>query len=108
MKRGWFQIHLSTLGINVFVAGMLLWSNLGRTGDYWYTKSEQFIGHSLGFPFECGRSGILKHFLYGTTRELFEMNYAVAAMDLGVALVVLFVFGFFLEFRIRRREVRER
>jgi hypothetical protein len=106
MNCKWFQIHLSTLSINLFAAGMLLWINFGRTVDYWYTKSEQFIGHTLGFPFECGRCGILKHFLNGTTRELFEMNYDVAAMDLGVGLVVLFVFGFFLEFRIRRREAR--
>jgi len=45
MKRTWFQLHLSTLLILSFVAGVLLWANLRGF------RSDGYDFENYGFPF---------------------------------------------------------
>jgi hypothetical protein len=79
---------------------------VGHPLQYWYTKSEEFIGHTVGFPIECGHSGFLKHFSNGNTRDFFELNYDTAMLDVLIGIAALLFVGVVSETFFRRREAR--
>jgi len=46
-KRRWFQIHLSTAVVLMFVAGGMLWSNLREREDDWGYEYSAYTHHGL-------------------------------------------------------------
>jgi hypothetical protein len=102
-KRPWFQFHLSTAIVLMFVASGLLWANLsespaGNLSDWGVTV------HIYGWPAK----------VYWVTSDKTgdgffwkeRGGYSGLAMDAGAALAVLLAVAVFCEWRIRRRERR--
>ena len=114
-KRRWFQIHLSTAVVLMFVAGGLMWANVAekiecKTGHSWMPDEGitsqmnpiQYDEHKWGWPsIIClRRSGAfvsaLRH--YGTRPVI---------IDVLVAFAILAAVAFVCEWLIRRREARK-
>jgi hypothetical protein len=117
-KRPWFQFHLSTAIVLMFVAAILLWANLRPT-----IRSIAIVSglpnveeHSRGWPVRFWTTVLV---FSGTHRVSFEpepyTDYAddmpmprfwtgMLAADGAVAVVTLLATGVLLEWRIRRKE----
>ena len=101
-KRPWFQYHLSTAVVVMFVASGLLWANLseapgGNLSDWGVTV------HVYGWPAK----------VYWVTADntgagFFwkERGYGGLAIDAGIALAILLTVAVLCEWAVRRRERR--
>ena len=95
-KRPWFQYHLSTLCVLMFVAAGLLWLNMGK--DKFHLSPNRCWN---GWPWSCrNMQGNL--FAPSTWRAYYE--YPQLAGDIFVALAILLAVAFLLESRIRRAD----
>ena len=109
-KRPWFQFHLSTAIVLMFVAGGILWANLQERIVYEFYADLIFCEvHGRGLPLCFQRltsqtegSDEVTH-LYGTM----SWRYDGLAVDLVLALVVLLAVGSICEWLIRRRERKQ-
>ncbi len=94
-KRPWFQFHLSTAVVLMFVAAGLLWLNMRDTWSPWvilhgwpFVATERMVHFDNDFPF-----------------ALHVKPLGLAANAL-FALVVLYLVAFLCEWRIRRKSAR--
>jgi hypothetical protein len=104
-RRPWFQLHLSTCVVLMFVAGALVWANARSclTVEYgydWSGGTTAFRVYRIGWPvtLEQQYDQQLGAFL------LEPRSYIVPAIDIGVALMVLFGSVLLCEWLARRRE----
>ena len=118
-RRPWFQIHLSTAIVLMFVAGGLLWANLNAHPKSYvsgYEISEDSYDPVItkiwirGWPFPCftfktsistGNTIVLEI----PTPQGHYIPWKVAA-DICIAFALLAASAFVCEWRIRRREAR--
>ncbi|MGD0091050.1 MAG: hypothetical protein ABSE73_14120 [Planctomycetota bacterium] len=125
-KRPWFQYHLSTAVVLMFVAGGIMalnWFRGSETGTYTYDVSGAVFGPAIGtlpqhgWPFRFTDSRV-EYFdvIYevpvpGATMSLPVqtpcISYRWLVADIAVALTILLATGIALEWRIRRRERRQ-
>ena len=115
-RRAWFQLHLSTAIVMMFVAGGLLWANLIVTRieepgkKDWYRNGPPKYGWLeyygwpkpafTRFPIWVG-SAVWRE---SGVNETFVWQYA--AIDVATAAAVLFATLFACEWLVRRREAR--
>ena len=123
-RRGWFQIHLSTAIVLMFVAGGMIWVNcLNRevnTDMLYHVAPDGTIinsspRHVYGWPFgiyedyningEHVKRGLKGPFV--TSDILTDWNLWAAVFNISSALPVLGVVAFLCEWLIRRREARK-
>jgi len=114
-RRAWFQIHLSTAIVMMFVAGGLMWMNmrLQRFEDLPFDANKQEylkIGwiEAYGWP----KYAFIRCPLYGGSAVYREMGVnesfllSYAAINLATAITILLLTTFLCERQIRRREAR--
>jgi hypothetical protein len=112
MKRRWFQIHLSTAIVMMFVAGGLLWINLKEPSDEpVFEKDVNYVIHGRGWPLptcrivvvagESPRKAFLSAQRHGNEHE------SILLIDAAIALTIVWMTGMGLESIIRRREARK-
>lgn len=94
-KRRWFQIHLSTAAVLMFLAGGLIWLNLTNLGRGDGTLSLK-IKYGYPEPVYWGHNTTDAHFYW-----------EAIAINLLFGLLVLFCVARICEFLIRRRESRK-
>jgi hypothetical protein len=94
MKRRWFQIHLSTAVVLMFVAGAMIWVNLA-----WTEAAIAGLDHHrlIGFPFS----------FYGQQGQRKEILIVELFLNLAFWSGLLTYIAFVCERRIRRREARK-
>jgi hypothetical protein len=101
MKRAWFQIHLSTAMVMMFVTGGLIWANLCGGQHALLTRFTDHMAKPYGWPATA-------YYLWiGNSPESWKVRgdgILIDALFAGVALLTVF-FG--CEYFIRRREVRK-
>ena len=111
-KRPWFQFHLSTAVVLMFVASGLLWSNLRFTefevesgfpgSDSYGTNT--YGGYGWPMPFyvrhECFTNEAKN---YADFVSPYVVSVGAAGLSGGIVLAILFTAGFLLEWRIRRQ-----
>jgi hypothetical protein len=100
-RRPWFQFHLSTAVVLMFVASGLLWASVHEYNEweplgYWTLVSKR------GWPMAYLRATRLSR----GSSALFEQHMSVASLvlDIAVALAILLATAVVLEWRIRRRQ----
>jgi hypothetical protein len=116
-QRNWFQIHLSTAVVLMIAAGGIIWAHMteqlgpdfmeASDGEKFYTD-----GH-FGWPFMAHFSDHHRPLIigrYGPGDEGFinysKTYYSMAALDLAVALLILFALWVVCEWWIRPRAAR--
>jgi hypothetical protein len=114
-RRPWFQFHLSTCVILMFVAGGLLWANVTERGfgAHFTSKGLPYVvfglhpERGLGWPlpflkwdWEVGEGELSMHFVSRLPQSCW--SFVALAADLAVALAVLALVGLLCEWRIRR------
>ena len=117
-KRRWFQVHLSTAIVMMFVAGGMMWVNFGwaRTA---FDETQAGTQYAHGWPVEGVDDGRRYYILVRDTRVLGAAITVYDQFGLGVimdwilpncaaAIGIVGAAGYLLEWRIRRREGRER
>ena len=98
LRRPWFQVHLSTAIVLMFVAGGLLWANATPQVEYsGNTPWEITYGWPYIFHGEPG------HIVANVPRYTFFSN---AAIDFGITIVLLIASATVCELLLRRREAR--
>jgi hypothetical protein len=98
MKRGWFQVHLTTAICLVLLTGVLLGLNLNRRHLLIFSQAADAFGWPLPFVAQ-------KTFMKGGEEWRFhEGNMMIDIMVWGFLL--MFVLGF-SEYVIHRREARK-
>ena len=118
-KRRWFQIHLSTAIVLMFVAGVVLWVNLGWQ-HFLIAEVDGNVYHPVGWPVACVQRGsefqiVRKDEQYPDrlTVEWFEtftleLAWKWIVPDLAAGSGVIVLAAVLSEFIIRRREARAR
>ena len=123
-RSPWFQLHLSTATVLMFVAGGLLWANVRVTkaSQLVHFRSvngpgeETIIWFSKGFPVSFDRWSptvsrdvlVLRGAPAPTfTDELYENPYTWIAFDIVVSILILASVLAICEWLIRRREARK-
>jgi len=123
--RSWFQVHLSTCVVLMFVAGGLMWANVHRPPQPFppidesahemacYNAEVYCYQDARGWPWpfcEPGRTYSppgSSVFTSGTNRIVVVhediWHFGALAIDIAIALAILFAVAFVLEWRIRRR-----
>ena len=99
-KHRWFQFHLSTSILTMFVLGGILWMNIEPYQAYRYDihdDAQHLDGVAYGKPF-CA---VAIH------KESFELNWVGIVLDIIYLGGLVFVIAFFSELLIRRREARK-
>ena len=115
-KRRWFQIHLSTAIVMMFVAGGLLWINMGWERNFLLAAGHPVATH--GWPVDGATIDgmyivrILSSDVLGGRFEFHKgLTFGVIfnwwLMNLLCAIAILVVIAWLLERRIRRREARK-
>jgi len=107
-KRPWFQYHLSTAIVLMFVASGLLWLNMQPHG-FMYCIVEDLpsgggrwlncFGQAYGWPFVCWYS-------HPGLQDGITVKGPMICLDAASALCLLLPVAFTLEWRIRRKERR--
>jgi hypothetical protein len=101
-RRAWFQIHLSTAILMMFVAGGLMWANVVEDISYYWVQP--YVGDPIRL--ELRKQGwpirFTEYYLYDSQKP----NYWKCAADFATALVILAAIAFVCEYFIRRREAR--
>ena len=105
-KRRWFQIHLSTAIVMMFVAGTMMWINFRLAGSYVRTEGNiNWLESTSGWPVAIvRRSDDWHHWRIPVT---LENIWAISINALAAALICLAA-DRICEWRIRRREARDR
>jgi hypothetical protein len=105
MKRRWFQIHLSTAIVLMFITSALLWANLQLQNEPLHTRGNEMYG----FPFVLLFRWSGEHMLI-SKHQWFRLNYEWMLSFKGFVLnglswsSLLLVPAFTLEALIRRAE----
>jgi hypothetical protein len=108
-KRPWFQFHLSTAVVLMFVAAGLLWLNVHPSPVAPILDPDIDIGlqvdanaRPFGWPiiavYTCGAAD---------TSRVAKIHQSAAAFDLFLALSILLAAGASLEWLIRRKQRRK-
>ncbi|HYG78437.1 MAG TPA: hypothetical protein VEK08_25775 [Planctomycetota bacterium] len=103
MKPRWFQLHLSTCVVLMFVAGGLLWANLVERKQI---DSDNRVWAHLGWPiwftstFKGGWISI------GKPERWYEFHSTWLVFDVLIGLALLFTVATAIESYLRRREDR--
>jgi hypothetical protein len=118
-RRKRFQIHLSTAIVMMFVAGGIIWANVRDSltlseHEHWkrYRDSQMEFGGKFywtrnsehGWPFTVV---IVSESNYKPDPRYERPYYLMAAVDLAVALAILFAVWFLCEWLARRRAARK-
>jgi hypothetical protein len=102
MKRPWFQYHLSTAIILMFVASGLLWLNLTESTTIWRLDDVPFSFRQWGWPF------LWPHNPWAHSQPYFISPsvdyYSPLIVDAAIATALLVFIAFVLEYRIRRQQ----
>src|SRR5205085_1581680 len=106
-----FQIHLSTAIVMMFVAGGLIWANIGEQLQYLPKEWGIFHGRSFGWP-ATGFIPELKRAGHdGNWSALYVVRYQtrpyLIALDLVIIPIILLSAYLFSEWLIRRRAARK-
>ena len=108
-RRPWFQLHLSTAIVLMFVAGGFLWLSLsGHTSNQWQMFEQEGGGMHVaahGFPFDAYSEAVAE-----TSAQpiLSVWNPIYVVLDTIFALIVVVVIGVIVEYCLRRqREARK-
>jgi len=101
MTRKWFQIHLSTAVVLMFVAGLLLWANIDSYVEY-VPQGNAFASIEFGFPWKCFR-----HNTYNVTWEFTLWHPLEVCGNVLVNIGILIAGVIFPEYLIRRHETRK-
>ena len=104
-KRPWFQYHLSTCIVLMFVAGGLIWANAcaNRPNLGWPQIFYESPQGPPGFDQFAGADGRVWHLEKPTK---YSWNEWAFASDTAVMMVSLFIVACICEFLLRRRERR--
>ena len=122
-KRRWFQIHLSTAIVLMFVAGGLLGANLNKTTKY-YDDGVHPGWRQYGWPWPCWTEVVSELHEVGTENKVLvafnaedsrklgfgdypNFDWVVLIWNLVAALLLVVVLACGMEFIIRRREARK-
>lgn len=105
MKRPWFQFHLSTAIILMFVAAGLLWLNLNPPGGerwlpgfYVGLLEPGYWSVARGWPYTCWN-------MYGNERDSHvTWYYGHLTVDVVIAAGILVFVAVVCEWRIRRNQ----
>lgn len=108
-NRPWFQLHLSTCVVLMFVAGLVTWANIEGLGDNGWisSRARDFKNPQIekfGWP-ELVSYDIrdAEDSSLGSTTKEFMWNDNGLAINCLLCLAVLGVSGFSCEYLIRRR-----
>lgn len=103
-KRPWFQFHLSTAVVLMFVAAGLMWLNITVFEGVLKTREP---GKSRGWPFGCWGEYTWSAYhwdeLVQGPEHRVEVHCWLVLCNLVVALLILCVVGFVCEQYIRRK-----
>ncbi|HYG74258.1 MAG TPA: hypothetical protein VEK08_04560 [Planctomycetota bacterium] len=109
MKRRWFQLHLSTCVVLMFVAGGLIWANAQVRTQAIRTGELTAIRHERGWPLTCWHvitdwtevelSALVDITVLDETEHL---NLRPAALNVVISFVTLSLVAFILERNARR------
>jgi len=99
-KRPWFQFHLSTAVVLMFVAGLLLGANILISRWEWVseTRGVTMTSRCYGFPMPFYRFGTMYDAPYAVVSGIFF------CFDLCVWLLTIGLTAFVCEWLIRRKE----
>ena len=105
MMHRWFQFHLSTAVVLMFVAGGIMWANMHvrMTGEMW--KGEWIPYPGFGWPAVSVRQITSGDRPIGVETDDLLSRYAF--IDLAVALAILFTVWFLCEWLIRLRAAKK-
>ncbi|MCY3021957.1 MAG: hypothetical protein NTW87_23340 [Planctomycetota bacterium] len=116
-KRTWFQFHLSTAVVLMFVAGGLMWANLcAKVCGMETWDSALFKEMAASVPGDEGRVSITGRSVYWgwpfaaaeahgfNQKEYMGIAWTAVAADASVAGAILAATGLLLEWLIRRKE----
>jgi hypothetical protein len=123
-RRPWFQIHLSTAIVMMFVAGGLIWTNIYVRHSKWKNSFGIDIdAYDRGWPYtfhpayrsEFTRpfyepapgTGIVEVLCYKIERQL-DIEPMAIFFNTAIATSLLLAFCFGCEYFLRRREARAR
>ena len=117
MKRRWFQIHLSTAVVLMFVAGGLMWANLRARKVEWDGSNIGYVAtRSPAFDYGWPQVILNDHYEWKTpfdrsdlTDETYKVQwwrYDNLAINIATALALFCATAFMCEWSIRRREAR--
>ncbi|HLX60254.1 MAG TPA: hypothetical protein VKX17_03120 [Planctomycetota bacterium] len=125
LQRKWLQVHLSTAVVLMFVAGALIWANIGprpRKSSYTfhfanpYRESELIhVGKVYGWPYDAIYRNEIDYHKFDVEPELTPANVPYTQtdppmflLDLAIAPVILFATWFACERWIAWRSLRKK
>ena len=97
-KRRWFQIHLSTAVVLMFVAGGLMWANVA---EHHYNPP---LITPNGAAVFSGPRGWPIVWDWNVISDMPRFNWGHLALNIVACLAILAAFACACEWRIRRRE----
>jgi hypothetical protein len=107
----WFQYHLSTALVLMLVVGGLMWANMGNQGTDWGRAEDldtrdipHYAKHEYGWPLEFYSRCAM--YLRDSSDVVVQWNKANLALDVLVAIALVYAVALLLEWRIRRKERR--
>ena len=102
-RRAWFQIHLSTAIVLMFVAGVLNYAN-------WIWVEREFKGGDIwicrGMPVPFDGYPKVSPFPPSSAMDYRYTDYRFMVANIVVGLILLALIGVICEYLIRRREAR--
>jgi len=101
-----FRVHLSTAIVLMLAAGVLLWANFSHRTDFSFDEAGNFLVYSHGWPCHVKRASAPFNSMATDVTIDERILWSSVAVNVAVALVILFACGFACEWRIRRREAK--
>jgi len=100
-NRRWFQVHLSTAIVLMFVAGILIWLNI-------YANDSEISGTEQGYVVFSSHGWPMKCLVVGQYPEIwfYRWSWKYVVLNSIFALAILCLTALILKLRIRRREAR--
>lgn len=106
-RRAWFQLHLSTCVVLMFVASGLLWTNVRENKSLEVYDNVEIHRSDRGFPlFYFTHGKVVGHYKYkdDEVKEVSHFDSSRMAANISIALGAIMLIAFACEFLRRRRE----